>query len=74
MDENIEVREYVDDNGCCVWWIVKIIMMIWISLKNGFSNVIIEIKEIKSGGYDLDKIVINFGGGVLCFVEEYIKF
>lgn len=48
--------------------------MIWISLKNGFSNVIIEIKEIKSGGYDLDKIVINFGGGVLCFVEEYIKF
>ena len=72
-DENTEVREYVDENGRRVRRIVKTITTTRISSKNGPSNVTTETKEIKSGGHDPDKIVINFGGGVPRPAEEHTK-
>lgn len=74
-DENIEVREYVDENGRRVRRIVKTITTTStrISSKNGPSNVTTETKEIKSGGHDPDKILINFGGGMPRPSEEHTK-
>ena len=74
-DENTEVREYVDENGRRVRRIVKTITTTStrISSKNGPSNVTTETKEIKSGGHDPDKILINFGGGMPRPSEEHTK-
>ena len=72
-DENTEVREYVDENGRRVRRIVKTITTTRISSKNGPSNVTTQTKEIKSGGHDPDKILINFGGGVPRPSEEHTK-
>jgi len=74
-DENTEVREYVDENGRRIRRIVKTITTTStrISSKNGPSNVTSETKEIKSGGHDPDKILINFGGGMPRPSEEHTK-
>ena len=74
-DVNTEVREYVDENGRRVRRIVKTITTTStrISSKNGPSNVTTETKEIKSGGHDPDKILINFGGGMPRPSEEHTK-
>ena len=74
-EENTEVREYVDKNGRRVRRIVKTITTTStrISSKNGPSNVTTETKQIKSGGHDPEKILINFGGGMPRPSEEHTK-
>jgi len=74
-DENIEVREYVDENGRRVRRIVKTITTTSTrtTSNNGPSSVTTETKEVKSGGQDPDKILINFGGGMPRPSEDHSK-
>lgn len=49
-DEDVEVREFVDENGWRVWWIIKKMIVIIIIMKRMiFNNDGFIIKEISSG-------------------------
>ena len=76
-NENVEVREFVDENGRRVRRIVKKTIITTTkrttSNNDGPTSVATETKEVSSGGHDSHRVLINFGGGVPRPSEEQVK-